>query len=135
VSVTDALEIVDLLVQSQQKSGIAEEDPAEGAVVSNHAALKILQKNLQSRGKCNSKEYGVLCHKMSLLYLHESRQNEKALKRARRLAKESVRLLRQHTQGDSDGSSWLRMCELHLSMLSAARQRGAVPAAVRRGPT
>jgi len=123
VSVADALDLVDLIVNTQQKCSM--EDGHAGS--SNHVALKMLQKNLSARGMTNSKEYAVLCHKISLVYMHESRGDAKALRRARRLAKESVRLLRQHADlGNEDAASWLRMTEIHLQMLSSARSQRLV---------
>merc|ERR1719476_431660 len=115
VSVKDAYEIVDLLVNTQQRlsAGAALGVP----VSSNHASLRALRKNIEGRGLGNNQEFGILCHKMSLLYLHETHGDPQALKRAHRLAKKSVELLRQH---GSDGN-WLQMAEMHLRMVASAR--------------
>jgi len=117
VNLRDAMEVVDLLVNTQQRCPLVDDAP-RGAP-SNHGPLKIMQKNLHARGMNDSREYGVLCHKMSLVYLHEARSDQKALTRARRLAKESLRLLRQHAGGDEDSSGWLRMAEIQYKMLAS----------------
>lgn len=118
VNLPDALEIVDLLVNTQQRC------PPEydlGGLPSNHSSLKAMQKNLQARAMADNREYGVLCHKISLLYLHEARSDEGALRRARRSAKESLRLLRKHSIGGEEDSGWLRMAEIQYQMLSSPR--------------
>merc|ERR1711979_94624 len=97
VKVLDLMDLIDSLVNCQQRC------PPESleSVPSTHASLKLLQKNLKSRGLDRSKAYGILSHKMSLLYLHEGRKERKAIQRALRLAKTSVKLLREH-QHDND---------------------------------
>lgn len=136
VRIMDLMEVVDLLVNAQQRvADLPSEGGLEG-LQSNDTVLKRLQQNVHARSLGMSKEYGVLCHKMSLLYLHESKHNDKAFRRARRLAKESVKLLRQHSSGDSDANSWLQMGELHLQMLSSAappRTASAADRGKRRG--
>eukprot|EP00747_Dinoflagellata_sp_TGD_P223635 gnl/TRDRNA2_/TRDRNA2_95230_c0_seq1.p1 gnl/TRDRNA2_/TRDRNA2_95230_c0~~gnl/TRDRNA2_/TRDRNA2_95230_c0_seq1.p1 ORF type:complete len:424 (+),score=100.42 gnl/TRDRNA2_/TRDRNA2_95230_c0_seq1:37-1272(+) len=119
--VTELLELVDLIVNTQQKCGTQAE---EGLLPSNHEPLKELQRNIKSRALDSEKGYGVLCHKMSLMYLHEAKGDYKALRRAVRLAKESVRLLRMH-RDDKDVADWLRMADLHLRMILSVRQKEA----------
>eukprot|EP00933_Yihiella_yeosuensis_P049359 TRINITY_DN4618_c0_g1_i2.p1 TRINITY_DN4618_c0_g1~~TRINITY_DN4618_c0_g1_i2.p1 ORF type:complete len:319 (+),score=51.60 TRINITY_DN4618_c0_g1_i2:101-1057(+) len=116
INIGELMELVDVIVKAQQSS------PSEAidAVASNHTSLKLLQLNLKGRGMDTSREYGVLAHKMSLLYLHEGRKDPAALRRARRLAKASVRILREHRH-DKDASDWLRMSELHLRLLDSVR--------------
>lgn len=113
VSVAEVMELVGLIVETQQKCGLDVVDTLE----SNHAPLKTLQGNLRGRGLDKSKEYGILCHKMSLIYLHESKRDRKALKRAYKLAKNSVRLL-MFGDGGTDTNDWLQMAQLHYRMLS-----------------
>eukprot|EP00931_Biecheleriopsis_adriatica_P116539 TRINITY_DN92174_c0_g1_i1.p1 TRINITY_DN92174_c0_g1~~TRINITY_DN92174_c0_g1_i1.p1 ORF type:complete len:536 (+),score=143.80 TRINITY_DN92174_c0_g1_i1:44-1651(+) len=124
VNAAELMDLVDVLVNAQQRS------PSEAVeqAPSNHASLKRLQQNMKGRGLDGSREYAVLCHKMSLLYLHEGRTDPDALRRARRLAKSSVRILRSQ-QGDKDAADWLRMSEIHLRLLDSVRQRHAVSAA------
>lgn len=112
----ELVDIVDLIVGAQQRSS------TELVAPSCHSSLKALRANLEGRGLGDSREFGVLCHKMSLLYLHEIRRDPKALKRAVRLAKQSVRLLRAHS-GSKEAGDWLRMAEIHLRMLLSARSR------------
>merc|ERR1712187_726245 len=114
VSVFEAMELIDLMIKTQQKGTGQLLESME----SNHRALKLLRGNLKGRGLNEGKEYGVLCHKMSLLYMHESKQDSKGLQRALRLAKSSVRLLQKY-DGDKDAADWLRMGKLHLQMLSS----------------
>eukprot|EP00928_Gymnodinium_smaydae_P048943 TRINITY_DN32794_c0_g1_i1.p1 TRINITY_DN32794_c0_g1~~TRINITY_DN32794_c0_g1_i1.p1 ORF type:complete len:603 (-),score=137.65 TRINITY_DN32794_c0_g1_i1:3-1718(-) len=116
--VPELLELVDLIVNTHQRCG------GKGAedIPSNHPALKALQKNLVARGLDQDYSYGILCHKMSLMYLHESQRDDRAVRRALRLAKASVRTLRAFQQGQ-DSSDWLRMSELHLKMLASVRKR------------
>eukprot|EP00927_Polykrikos_kofoidii_P063869 TRINITY_DN58771_c0_g1_i1.p1 TRINITY_DN58771_c0_g1~~TRINITY_DN58771_c0_g1_i1.p1 ORF type:complete len:557 (+),score=96.08 TRINITY_DN58771_c0_g1_i1:66-1736(+) len=119
VKVQEIMELVDLLVTTQQRASGASLETLE----SNHPALKALQKNLQKRGLDSSVSYGILCHKMSLLYLHESQRESKAVRRALRLAKASVKVLRSCMDGSRDASEWLRMAELHLQMLASVRKQ------------
>eukprot|EP00930_Biecheleria_cincta_P060062 TRINITY_DN45752_c0_g1_i1.p1 TRINITY_DN45752_c0_g1~~TRINITY_DN45752_c0_g1_i1.p1 ORF type:complete len:542 (-),score=103.22 TRINITY_DN45752_c0_g1_i1:20-1615(-) len=121
VNVLELMELVDTLVNAQQRSS----SEAVERVESNHQSLKQLQSNLKRRGLDSSREYAVLCHKASLLYLHEGRTNPDALRRARRLAKTSVRILR-FQAGDKDAGDWLKMAELQLRMLDSARRSRAV---------
>merc|ERR1711862_263063 len=105
------------MVNTQQKCGVEALDQ----LVSNHKALRAMTKNLQRRALDDSKEYAVLCHKMSLMYLHEAKNNPDALRRALRLAKSSVKLLRKY-KGHKDVADWLRMGEIHLRMLASVKQ-------------
>merc|ERR1719329_907876 len=114
VKVHEVTEIVDLIVNTQQKCGI---EAMEG-VASNHRALKALRKNLRARSLDTSHHYGVLCHKMSLIYMHEHHQDPRSLKRAMKLAKKSVELLRAN-QGQPGVGDWLQMGEMHLNMLAS----------------
>eukprot|EP00929_Paragymnodinium_shiwhaense_P068586 TRINITY_DN34519_c0_g1_i2.p1 TRINITY_DN34519_c0_g1~~TRINITY_DN34519_c0_g1_i2.p1 ORF type:complete len:400 (-),score=105.39 TRINITY_DN34519_c0_g1_i2:379-1578(-) len=114
VNVPELTELVDMIVNTQQKCSKDELKEAP----SNHAALKALQKNISARNLDDSISYGILCHKMSLLYLHEAQHDSKSLRRARRLAKASVRVLRTHRH-DPTAADWLRMSELHLKMLAS----------------
>ncbi|CAE8595486.1 unnamed protein product [Polarella glacialis] len=118
VNVNELMELVDVVVNAQQRSS----SDAVEAVASNHLSLKRLQQNIKSRELDDSKEYAVLCHKMSLLYLHEGRKDPEAIRRGRNLAKISVRLLRQFRE-DKDAADWLKMSELHLRLLDSIRQR------------
>mmetsp|Transcript_36149 Transcript_36149/g.64085 ORF Transcript_36149/g.64085 Transcript_36149/m.64085 type:complete len:427 (+) Transcript_36149:1-1281(+) len=116
INVTELMELVDVMVNAQQRC------PADSvsSVPSNHSAIKRLLTNMKARGLSESKEAAVLCHKMSLLYLHEGHVNPSALRRARRLAKSSVRILRSH-RGDGDVADWLKMTELHLRLLGSVQ--------------
>lgn len=124
VKVSEAMELVDLIVTSQQRCSSQASLPA----ASNHAALKVLHRSLKARGLNDSVEYGILCHKMSLLYLHEHVHDSAALRRALRLAKTSLRVLRKHA-GDANSADWLKMAEVHLRMLASAQQKSAVESA------
>jgi len=123
VNLPDAMDIVDLLVNTQQRCSPDDADVAK--LPSHHASLKLMQKNLKARGLANNRSYAILCHKMSLLYLHEARQSEKAVKRAKRLAKESLKLLREHSNPrDEDSLGWLQMAEIQYKMLSSNKLAG-----------
>jgi len=113
--VHELLDLVDLIVQTQQKCGT---DAIED-LPPNHAALRSLQKNLRARGMDTSKEYAILCHKMSLMYLHEHKLDPGHLKRAVKLAKKSVELLEAHPE-DSTTAEWLKMGKMHLQLLIPA---------------
>lgn len=120
--VLELMELVDLIVNTQQRCGGVE---VVAAAPSNHTSLKALVKSCKARGLDNSAEYGILCHKMSLMYLHEYKNDAPTLRRAVRLAKASVRVLRDHPEV----ADWLRMAELHLRMLASAAQRARISAA------
>ncbi|CAE7825058.1 unnamed protein product [Symbiodinium sp. CCMP2456] len=80
VNVTELLELVDVMVNAQQRSSA---DAMLGSP-SNHSAIKRLQQNIKSRSLDESKEFAVLCHKLSLLYLHEGQVDPNALRSFRR---------------------------------------------------
>jgi len=117
VSILELMELIDAIVAAVQRS------PSSAQHGQNHKALKALQKNVKRRQLDDSREYGVLSHKMSLLYLHECRQDSNALRRAWRLAKASVRLLRKHSNSKDSSDQWQRMAEIHLEMLASVRER------------
>lgn len=117
VNITELMELVDVIVNAQQRA-----NPDMAMIPTNHPALKRLQQNVKERGLDTTKEYAVLCHKMSLLYLHEGQVDSNALRRARRLAKSSVRILRSH-QEEPDVGEWLKMSELHLRLLDSVQKR------------
>lgn len=121
VKVMELMELIDVIVNAQQRC------PSHTSKHTNHPALKTLQQNIRMRGLDDSKEYGVLAHKMSLLYLHECRRDSDAVRRAWRLAKASVRLLRKHSVS-TDAADWLRMAEIHLRMLASVRKRSGAGA-------
>eukprot|EP00812_Abedinium_dasypus_P012844 NODE_634_length_1434_cov_316.635968.p2 GENE.NODE_634_length_1434_cov_316.635968~~NODE_634_length_1434_cov_316.635968.p2 ORF type:complete len:262 (-),score=106.17 NODE_634_length_1434_cov_316.635968:162-947(-) len=119
-SVRDLTEVVDLLVESQQRSSTE----AARWQTSSHRALRTLRKNLKARGMVDSPDFGILCHKMSLIYMHEYGRDPKGMRRARRLAKRSVRVLR-NARGEKGVDEWLQMVEMHFRMLSSAAGRAA----------
>eukprot|EP00434_Breviolum_minutum_P006114 symbB.v1.2.005388.t1/scaffold316.1/size230253/3 len=76
VNIAELIELVGVMVNAQQRS------PPEtmAKMSSNHSALKRLQQNVKERGLDTSKDYAILCHKMSLLYLHEGQVDPDAVR-------------------------------------------------------
>ncbi|CAJ1423706.1 unnamed protein product [Effrenium voratum] len=78
VNASELLELVDVIVNAQQRAS----SDTMASLPSNHRALKRLQQNLKERGLDGTTEYAILCHKMSLLYLHEGQADPNAEKMA-----------------------------------------------------
>lgn len=77
VNISELIELAGVIVNAQQRSP----PDTMAKLSSNNSALKRLQQNVKDRGLDGSKDYAILCHKMSLLYLHEGQVDPDALRR------------------------------------------------------